>query len=189
MADESRYSNELRIPISITLPWSGKLTREGKPWRVDKKGRDWPSHRGRPVFPVDQLPHGFAPGTNDIYRPVAPEDRKTAPEQFAAIDDAMWAELRRVRRAIGDGLVRRVVDGDATFPPGATLNSLSPVALDQATDSALASQSAKVDVRRHNDSDSTRPSPRHAVPVAQIAKPAGQVVNLGEQLPRIHIQI
>ena len=28
MADEPRYSDELRIPISITLPWSGRLTKK-----------------------------------------------------------------------------------------------------------------------------------------------------------------
>ncbi len=183
MADETRYSNEFRIPISITLPWSGKLTREGKPWPVDKKGRDWPSHRGRPVFPIDQLPHGFAPGTNDIYRPVPPEDRKTVPEQFAAIDDAMWAELRRVRRAMGEAPVRRVADGDATSPPGATSNSLSPEALDHAIYPALAGQSAEVDIGSDNDGGSNRPPSRQSLPIVQTDTTAGQVVNPSEQLP------
>ena len=75
MADEPRYADEIRIPISITLPWSGKLTREGKPWPRDARGRDRPSHRGRPVFPIDQLPIGFAPGINEIYRKIAERER------------------------------------------------------------------------------------------------------------------
>ncbi len=75
MADEPRYADEIRIPISMTLPWSGKLTREGKPWPRDARGRDWPSHRGRPVFPINQLPIGFAPGTNEIYRKIAERER------------------------------------------------------------------------------------------------------------------
>ena len=76
MADEPRYPDEIRIPISFTVPWSGKLTREGKPWPRDKHGRDWPSRRGRPVFPINELPKGFAPGTSDIYRAAAAAERR-----------------------------------------------------------------------------------------------------------------
>ena len=142
MADETRYHDELRIPISITLPWSGKLTREGKPWPRDRLGRDWPSHRGRPVFPIDLLPVGFAPGTNEIYRPVSPEDRRTVPQQFAAMDNAMWAEIDRARRAAGDGAVRRVADAGtdsaSTTPP----NGLDPAAQDEVSDPAATAQAA-----------------------------------------------
>ncbi len=57
MADEPRYSDEIRIPISMTLPWSGKLTLGGKPWPQDARGRDWPEGRdGQPEFPLDLLP-------------------------------------------------------------------------------------------------------------------------------------
>ncbi len=53
MADEPPYPDEICIPITFTLPWSGKLTPSGQPWPQDAKGRDWPSRRGRPVFPID----------------------------------------------------------------------------------------------------------------------------------------
>ena len=68
MADEARYSDEIRIPISFTLPWSGRFTPNGHPWPIDAKGREWPSdNRGDPEFPIDLLPKGFAPGTNSVY--------------------------------------------------------------------------------------------------------------------------
>ncbi len=99
MADEPRYADEIRIPISITLPWSGRLTRDGKPWPRDKLGRDWPRGRnGYPTFPIDLLPIGFAPGTSDIYRPAEPAH--SLPEQFAAMDAAMRAEMRRTAAAM-----------------------------------------------------------------------------------------
>ncbi len=50
MAGERLYADEIPIPITITLPWSGRMTREGKPWPRDARGRDWPEHRGRPEF-------------------------------------------------------------------------------------------------------------------------------------------
>ena len=160
MADERPYADEIRIPISITLPWSGKLTREGKPWPVDKKGRDWPSHRGRPVFPIDQLPHGFAPGTNDIYRLAEQGKARSVTEQFAAMDDAMRAELDRVRKAVAGAPVRRVVD--AAPPSATTLNGLevSPAVQDEASQP-----------RRDASAPSVAPEPA-AQPLAETQPPA-----------------
>ncbi len=79
MADEPRYSDEIRIPISMTLPWSGKLTLGGKPWPQDARGRDWPEGRdGQPEFPIDLLPVGFAPGTNEIYHTADEREKRRA---------------------------------------------------------------------------------------------------------------
>ena len=111
MADEPRYSDELRIPISITLPWSGRLTKTGKPWPKDRSGRDWPKGRtGNPVFPIHELPKGFAPGTSDIYRQASPETARSVMEHFAAIDAAMWAELRMVQKRLNSPTISKAVD-------------------------------------------------------------------------------
>ncbi len=101
MADEPRYSDEIRIPFSMTLPWSGKLTANGGFWPQDAKGRDWPAGRdGEPEFPIDLLPKGFAPGTSEIYEP---GDGRRVTERFAASDAAMWDEVRRARAAVRVG--------------------------------------------------------------------------------------
>ena len=72
MADPPRYSDEIRIPISFTIPWSGRLTANGSMWPLDNQGRDWPEGRdGQPEYPIPQLPVGFAPGTNAIYHVLA----------------------------------------------------------------------------------------------------------------------
>ncbi len=87
MGEEPRYSDEIRIPFSMTLPWSGKLTVNGGFWPQDAKGRDWPAGRdGEPEFPIDLLPNGFAPGTSEIYQP---GDGRRVTERFAASDAAM----------------------------------------------------------------------------------------------------
>ena len=98
MADEPRYSDELRIPVTVTLPWSGRLTSHGGFWPQDAKGRDWPAGRdGEPTFPVDLLPRGFAPGTSEMYQP---SDGRRVTERFAAIDAAMRDEMLRAEAAV-----------------------------------------------------------------------------------------
>ena len=93
MADEPRYSDEIRIPTSFTLPWSGRFTSNGHPWPIDAKGREWPSdNRGDPEFPIDLLPKGFAPGTSSVYDE---GDGRRVTERFAAIDAVMFDEGRR----------------------------------------------------------------------------------------------
>ena len=105
MADEPRYSDEIRIPISFTLPWSGRFTSNGHPWPIDAKGREWPSdNRGDPEFPIDLLPKDFAPGTSSVYDE---GDGQRITDRFAAMDAAMFDEGRRAgeraRRARGAG--------------------------------------------------------------------------------------
>ena len=93
MAGEPRYSDEIRIPIGVTLPWSGRFTSNGHPWPIDVKGRDWPSdNRGDPEFPIDLLPKGFAPGTSSI--PDAGDGPRIT-DRIAAMDAAMFDEGRR----------------------------------------------------------------------------------------------
>ncbi len=112
MADEPRYSDEIRIPITVTLPWSGRLTPNGDFWPIDIKGREWPSNnRGEPEFPIDLLPVGFAPGTSHIYQN---GDGRRVPEQFAAMDRAMFAEAARARRATG--AIQQVADPEPSDP-------------------------------------------------------------------------
>ena len=107
MAGEPRYSDEIRIPISFTLPWSGRFTSNGHPWPIDAKGREWPSdNRGDPEFPIDLLPKDFAPGTSSVYDE---GDGQRITDRFAAMDAAMFDEGRRAgeraRRARGAGLM------------------------------------------------------------------------------------
>lgn len=53
---------DLRIPISITIPW--RRTLGGQLWPLDRKGQYWPEDRwGHPECPLNELPPGFAPGT------------------------------------------------------------------------------------------------------------------------------
>ena len=68
MADEPRYTDELRVPFSMSINWTGKRTPNGTPWPADAQGRYWSTRRGWPVYPIDRLPHGVAPGTNPMYR-------------------------------------------------------------------------------------------------------------------------
>ncbi len=65
MADEQDNPGDLRIPFSMTVPWTGKVTRGGQPWPLDRQGRYWPSSRwGQPTRPLDEFPPDFpAPGT------------------------------------------------------------------------------------------------------------------------------
>ncbi len=153
MADEPRYSDELRIPISITLPWSGRLTKTGKPWPKDRSGRDWPKGRtGNPVFPIHELPKGFAPGTSDIYKQASPETARSVTEHFAAIDAAMWAEMRLARAR-----VRLVADRrpgpETARPPDTKLPQ--PILSDQeAFDRGLASSPRPDAIRIPQDANS-----------------------------------
>ena len=105
MADEPRYSDELRIPISITLPWSGRRTPAGRPWPKNAQGRDWSSRRSEPVFPIDQLPHGSAPGTSPIY--------KAETERVAALQRGASAIITTVR-AMPAGMALVTVEGAET---------------------------------------------------------------------------
>jgi A nuclease family of the HNH/ENDO VII superfamily with conserved AHH len=65
LADEQDNPGDLRIPITVTIPWTGKRTRGGQPWPLDRQGRYWPSCRwGDPMCPLDEYPPGVrAPGT------------------------------------------------------------------------------------------------------------------------------
>ena len=146
MADEPRYPDEIRIPITIKLPWSARMTREGKPWARDARGRDWPEYRGRPTFPIDQLPHGFAPGTIAIYQP---GDGRRVTDWFAAMDDAMRAEGGRAETA-----VRLIADRKPGRNAGENGNPETSMLDQDAFDRGIASSPHDGAIRIPDDHDS-----------------------------------
>jgi len=61
VADDQNNPGDLRIPISVTIPW--RRTLGGQLWPLDRRGRYWPEdRRGDPQCPLYELPPGFAPG-------------------------------------------------------------------------------------------------------------------------------
>jgi hypothetical protein len=113
VADEQDNPADLRIPISMTIPW--RRAPNGQLWPLDRQGRYWPEdRRGEPQRPLDEFPPGFpAPGTGK--RPMTIEE--AAHSYLAMLDAEKAAYAEYGSKGIPTVTVTRGGNGQATAHP------------------------------------------------------------------------